>query len=137
MNTKARFWVAVLVLGTVILGFGQVSMATQTNAMSDRDIAVEECSSCHFFYPREMLPAFSWKKIIDNLDNHFGEDASFDKNSQAHTLTYLAAGRSTEIPLKITSTGWFKQRHGAGFKAMAGNSNIKLSNCGECHRSSF
>lgn len=119
----------------LFFGAGHMAEAADTSTESDKAVALEECGACHFFYPREMLPAFSWKKIVDSLDNHFGEDASLDGESQARILTYLAAGRSLEIPMQITKTGWFKQRHGGGFEKMAGNSNIKLSNCGKCHSS--
>ena len=33
-----------------------------------------ECSACHFAYPASMLPEASWKKIMESLENHFGED---------------------------------------------------------------
>ena len=33
----------------------------------------ENCGACHYVYQPGLLPSNSWKIILDNLDNHFGE----------------------------------------------------------------
>ena len=35
---------------------------------------LDECGACHLAYQPELLPKASWKKIMSNLKNHFGDD---------------------------------------------------------------
>lgn len=50
---------------------GDAVFAPVTHALTK-----EECSACHMAYPAGLLPARSWKKMMGELDRHFGEDAS-------------------------------------------------------------
>jgi len=54
-------------------------------------ITKDECSACHFAFPAAMLPQASWKKILRDLENHFGEDASLDAQTTQHIKEYLVA----------------------------------------------
>ncbi|MEZ4693642.1 MAG: hypothetical protein R2837_06565 [Aliarcobacter sp.] len=40
---------------------------------------MKECSY-HFAYPAGLLPSNAWNKMMNNLDNHFGDNASVDEN---------------------------------------------------------
>jgi len=126
------------VLAVVLIGGGvalsPVVNAATTNPLTDQELAKKECSDCHFFYDRQFLPAFSWKRIIDNLDDHFGDDATVDEPIRTRILSYMAGGRSTDIPMRITKSRWWLQAHGANFEAFAAKSNVKVGNCGACHR---
>jgi hypothetical protein len=33
----------------------------------------ETCRECHFAYQPELLPSASWQKILNQLDDHFGD----------------------------------------------------------------
>ena len=44
-------------------------------AAVSNDLYVKECGGCHFAYQPGLLPARSWNKIMDSLNNHFGENA--------------------------------------------------------------
>ena len=56
------------------------------------DAAVrDECGSCHLAYPPSMLPKSSWARIMGDLNNHFGDDASVDAATAEHIARYLAA----------------------------------------------
>ncbi|MBL4748386.1 MAG: hypothetical protein JKY17_06365 [Magnetovibrio sp.] len=118
----------------VTVAMSSPAWAAEKNILSDKDLAKKECGACHYFFSREFLPAFSWKKIIDTLDNHFGEDASLNEETRKRILTYMAAGRATEIPMRVTETGWWKQAHGASWKRLAAQGNVNVSECGNCHR---
>ncbi len=50
---------------------------------------VEECGSCHTAYAPGLLPARSWKKMMNELDKHFGEDASLEEPKQLAILRWL------------------------------------------------
>ncbi len=120
------------VLGAAAVVFtGQPAAAKK---LSDRKLAVKECGACHYFYSNRFLPAYSWKKIIDNLDNHFGEDASLDEASRKRILSYMVGNRSVDIPIRITDTGWWKQAHGTRVVMYAKKNKIRVSECGKCHR---
>ncbi|NWG40038.1 MAG: diheme cytochrome c [Hydrogenophilaceae bacterium] len=49
----------------------------------------EECSACHMAYPAGLLPARSWKKMMGELDRHFGEDASLTREVASGIEVYL------------------------------------------------
>ncbi len=49
----------------------------------------EECGSCHLAFSPAMLPASSWRRLMDNLKNHFGDDASVDADTAAKITRYL------------------------------------------------
>lgn len=102
--------------------------------LSEKKLAIKECGACHYFYPSKYLPAYSWKKIIDNLDNHFGEDASLDETSRKRVLSYMVGNRSVEIPIRITKTSWWKQIHGPRILASAKKRNMPVAECDKCHR---
>ena len=38
----------------------------------------QECAACHLAYPPGLLPAASWQRLMGNLPQHFGTDASLD-----------------------------------------------------------
>ncbi len=55
-----------------------------------RDALVkEECGSCHLAFSPAMLPASSWQRMMADLSNHFGDDASVDADTAAKITRYL------------------------------------------------
>ena len=51
----------------------------------------QECSSCHVAYQPWMLPAGSWQRIVNNLERHFGTDASLDDATVKQLEQWLTA----------------------------------------------
>lgn len=51
----------------------------------------DECGSCHLAFPPSMLPARSWQRMMGDLKNHFGDDASLDPDVAARITEYLVA----------------------------------------------
>ena len=109
----------------------------------------DECSACHFAYPASMLPEVSWKKIMGNLENHFGEDASLDTETNQHITQHLVAQagdtklrnsnfvRGLDLqnpPIRITETKYWIRLHPAISKEylQSGLAGLK-SNCAVCH----
>jgi hypothetical protein len=41
------------------------------------------------FIPPNLLPKKSWEKMMGNLENHFGDDASIDEEANKNILAYL------------------------------------------------
>ncbi len=54
-------------------------------------VVKEECGSCHLAFAPSMLPARSWQRMMGQLDNHFGDNASVDPATAEKILNYLVA----------------------------------------------
>jgi mono/diheme cytochrome c family protein len=114
----------------------------------------EECSACHFAYQPGLLPARSWKKLLDSkaLADHFGENAELGEEVRLEIEKYAVANAADEsnykrsrklmasipnksTPLRITETPYIKEKHSEIPKELiAGNPQVKsLSNCNHCH----
>ncbi len=128
-------------LGALLL-VGTTTAYAGVNPVKDA-ITLEECSACHIAYPSGLLPKASWRKILNNLGDHFGEDASLDDATTKHIRDYLTSHASTRLStnasnptLRITEFNWFNQIHSARRRAYAkSHSNIgTISNCAGCHR---
>jgi hypothetical protein len=111
----------------------------------------EECGVCHFAYQPGLLPAASWDRLMNGLEDHFGENAELDADTGAQLRAYLVAnaadrvnsGRSPGIanslrgdaPLRITETLYFKRQHDEiPARAVVDNPEIgSFSRCDACH----
>lgn len=114
----------------------------------------EECSACHFAYQPGLLPARSWKKLLDSkaLADHFGENAELgedvrleiekyavanaaDKSNYKRSRKIMASLSDKATPLRITEIPYIKRKHGEiPQKLITGNPRVKsLSNCNQCH----
>lgn len=110
----------------------------------------EECGSCHFSYPSNLLPKESWSKMMADLENHFGEDASLEEGDQQKILLYLTqnsrsynASRKTkrmyqdssgQLPTKITETRYFRGEHDELSASVFRRKSIRTpANCTACH----
>ncbi|MEB4591676.1 diheme cytochrome c [Candidatus Thiothrix sp. Deng01] len=103
-----------------------------------------ECSACHIAYPPGLLPAASWREMMDTLGDHFGSDASLDAETVAKILPFLEQNAAPERKaesttdgkpvLRITETRWFKREHDEVSPATWKNPAVKsASNCMACH----
>jgi len=114
---------------------------------------INECGSCHMAYQPEFLPKRSWKKIMSRLNDHFGSDATFDKEDEKKVLKYLLAnaGDTKEVtkeykefiesinknktPLKISEIPYFKKEHKKIAKKFITQEEVKsFANCAACHK---
>lgn len=103
-----------------------------------------ECASCHIAYPPGMLPAASWKRLMSDLPNHYGSDASIDDKTLGELTRWLEAHAGTHKRLRgdatappedrITRSRWFVREHdeipAATWKRAAIGS---AANCAACH----
>ncbi|WP_295438882.1 diheme cytochrome c [uncultured Thiodictyon sp.] len=111
-----------------------------------------ECGGCHFAYQPGLLPAAAWGRIMNTLDQHFGDDASLDPALKDELLAYLdanaadrsggkragsfAAGKITGDGLpRITQTTYFKRKHHeVPIRYVKDNAQVKsFSACAACH----
>lgn len=98
-----------------------------------------ECSSCHIAYPPGLLPATSWKKLMADLDFHFGTNASLSPQDAKAITDFLVKNSSNRwtsksSPQRITQSKWFTQKHGEIASSVWKRASVKSrSNCNACH----
>lgn len=115
-------------------------------------IFVNECGSCHTAFAPGLLPARSWRKMMAELAEHFGEDASLDEPVRLALLKELetlaadgpqanmrmrrinAAIPAGAAPQRISDTGYFKYMHDEVPKYVWKRKQIGTpGNCIACH----
>ncbi|MDP1611768.1 MAG: diheme cytochrome c [Sulfuritalea sp.] len=91
-----------LALGLLVLGFSAIvlgrAQAGGSNyfAPVNNPVVKEECGSCHLAFAPSMLPASSWQRMMANLKNHFGDDATVDAQTAAAITDYLVANAADQ-----------------------------------------
>lgn len=109
-----------------------------------------ECGACHLAYPPGMLPARSWARLLEGLDDHFGENAELDPEVRVSLGRWLeenAAERGThstsrkalksargDTPLRISDLRFIRHEHDELEPAIFRRPAVKtVANCGACH----
>ena len=131
----------------LMIGLGSFHLVSADEKVNQTKIPVspkyqQECAACHIAYPAGMLPAASWKRLMNNLPNHFGTDASLDKASvqQISQWLQLYGGSykrvTTEAPQdRITKSAWFIRKHDEVSAQTWKLAAVKSpSNCMACHQ---
>ena len=113
----------------------------------------KECGACHMTFQPQLLPERSWVAIMSDLENHFGEDASLDKESAHRIEGYLVDNAADTVfnrffgneilrgvkrgqtPMRITELPYWVHEHSedlspAVWKRPDVNSK---ANCRACH----
>lgn len=83
---------------------------------SQRALWESECGSCHIAYPARFLDAETWQRLMTNLGDHFGDDASLDQETSSLILHYLQRhasrhSRHRARSMRISDTAWFRHEH--------------------------
>ncbi|MCK9473113.1 diheme cytochrome c [Sulfurimonas sp.] len=113
---------------------------------------VKECGACHFAYQPGLLPSNAWQKMMSNLENHFGSDASlakedFDsiskylnKNSAEKFMNYKRSARIVnslrvgEVADSISKTPYMIEKHKDIREDFIIQEEVKgIFNCTACH----
>lgn len=113
----------------------------------------EECGSCHFAYQPGLLPKRSWRKIMTNLEDHYGDNAELDSLDQQVLLDYVIDNSadnapyrrsrkimrsmvSSFIPERIINIPYIKRKHkDIPNRFIQGNKEIQsMSQCEKCHQ---
>jgi len=120
------------------------------NYQQEHALFVSECSSCHILYPPFLLPRASWQMMMNDLENHFGDDASLEREDMLSIKSYLlshAAQSSTKEAahyileslenndtIAVTKTPYWIKRHKDIDKNIFTSKKVgKKSNCKACH----
>jgi hypothetical protein len=106
---------------------------------------VKECGSCHVAFPPQLLDAQDWRNVMNNLDKHYGDNATLNDPARqeiadflvrnADTRGYSSGANSARWPLpKLTKTDWFKHEHHKVTNTLWTGPTVRSpSNCGACH----
>jgi len=110
----------------------------------------ETCGECHFAYQPGLLPSASWLKILDQLDDHFGEGLDIDSETLIIISDYLVASgaekssakRSMKImrslgnqmPMRISDIPYIREKHHELNPEIYNRKSIgSPGNCTACH----
>lgn len=131
--------------------FTQGGYKKQEYAMLHEDF-YNECGSCHITYPPYLLPKKSWALMMDDLENHFGDDASIDKMTNISIRSFLEKNSSenstheaafkilktlkeNHSTIAITKTPYWEKRHKDIDEKIFLSKEVKSkANCSACHQ---
>lgn len=129
-------------------------------AMTDRTYQ-ESCGECHFAYFPGLLPARSWKRLMQpkNLENHFGENAELDESDRRYIEQWLMKNAATQLtfprykrsvkiarsvpedltPMRITEVPYIKRKHEEVIKFLEQRPDVNkrvrsMAFCNKCHQ---
>ncbi|KAA0592379.1 nitrate/TMAO reductase-like tetraheme cytochrome c subunit [Azospirillum lipoferum] len=96
----------------------------------------KECGECHMAFQPGLLPAVSWTRIMDGLQDHFGENASLPADTAAAIRSYLTqtAGSGDGRLIRITEQRWWLRKHDFEPSIWSRKTVKAKSNCEACHR---
>ena len=151
---------ATLIIASTVVIFSGISIADSDRyeygskrgnsgvAPVNNQLYKDECAACHFAYQPGLLPERSWRKMMDNLADHFGENAELDDADRQALTEYLATNaadhsnyrrlvkfmrsiRRSETPERIIDVSYFKSKHREVPRRVL--KKVSLSNCQQCH----
>ncbi len=130
---------------------GRYATAQVRGMAEETALYKEECGSCHMAYPPQLLPPASWEKMMNGLEDHFGENAELDSATRQQIALFLekmSTPRRGEyrrllrnldpnrVPLRITEMTYFKRKHHEiPERLVRGNDKVRsFSQCDACHQ---
>jgi hypothetical protein len=110
----------------------------------------EACGECHLAYQPELMPSGSWQKILDQLDDHFGEELEVDPDTIKTISEYLKTNSAekslskrskkimrslgNQVPMRITDIPCIRREHHELDPELFKRKSIgSLANCTACH----
>lgn len=144
-----RNWIVAIVL----LGAALPARADERMPQVANETVKKECGACHMAFQPQFLPRESWRRIMDTLPDHFGENASLPEGVRRQVEAYHLANaadvtRSREgrkfyrsigngpAPLRITEVPrWVREHRGEVRPSAWSDPRVKSkANCPACHR---
>jgi cytochrome c2 len=144
-----------LIVAGLLMAGSQLAMASGRGsdvAAVDNQKYAKECGSCHMAYQPGFLPERSWRKLMESLHDHFGENAEVvdadrqeltdylvknaaERSNSKRTAQFLHSIPKAETPLRISKVPYFVKEHREVANKVKGNDKVKsLSQCEVCHQ---
>lgn len=119
--------------------------------LTDNSLWREECGACHLAFHPSLLPARSWKALMQEQAFHFGEDLVLEKDTIKEIETFLVENAAeqglteaawkinrsishTETLLRITETPYWTKKHQEISDAAWKNPKVNgKADCAACH----
>lgn len=119
--------------------------------LADNELWREECGSCHLAFHPSLLPARSWKAMMEGQALHFGEDLFLEQESITLIQEFMTGNAAeqfateaawkinnsippNEAPLSITETAYWQDKHNEIPEGIWEHPEVKgKSNCIACH----
>ena len=150
MSDRSKVYLTAATAAAMVLVSTVVQADERYRPVKD-PVVIEECGACHMVFQPQMLPKKSWVKIMDTLNNHFGEDASLDLKLVRHIKEYhvnnaansrwlngkFMRGLSDDsAPLRITETPrWIREhKREVPQRAWSDPKVRSKANCRACHK---
>lgn len=100
-----------------------------------------ECGSCHLPFSPRLLTAPDWKRVMNSLERHYGDNATLDETTRRDIEAFLlrnGASRSqmaaASDPPRLTSSVWFRREHRQIREQVWRDPRVKTpANCAACH----
>lgn len=119
------------------LAYAEVSAGEIERVPPLRDaMTAKECGECHMAFQPALLPAGSWMRIMEKLENHFGDDATLPSDMANRIRDHLTAhsGRAGDpTNVRITEQSWFVGEHRFPARVWQRPEIKAKSNCPACH----
>lgn len=127
------------------------ALADQVRPVTDPE-TLKACGECHMAFQPAFLPARSWTRMMGQLSDHFGDNASMAPDKAERIRQVLVAGAAdtaggkagrkalrglspSDTPLRITETPRFVAKHEhIAAREWARPEVMTKSNCAACHR---
>lgn len=131
-----------LLLATLLLQTSAWAYDNSPSAVAGAALYRQECTACHVAFPPRGLPASSWQRLMGQLPQHFGSDASLDATTTEQLSRWLqahaATGSRASVPPpqdRLTRTQWFLREHDEIGSAVWKRPAVgRASNCAACHQ---
>jgi hypothetical protein len=99
-----------------------------------------ECGGCHLPFAPALLSAPDWRRVMAQLDRHYGDNAGLDEETRRQIEAFLLrhAGGSRVAgagdPPRLTRTDWFRREHRKVPESIWRDARVmSASNCAACH----
>ena len=164
-GAKVRMYalIAVVMLGVIVVSAAYYfrGYVTQTDtkpfipftspALPSNAIWEAECGECHLAFHPTLLPARSWRRMMEQQAEHFGDDLAYDEETISEITEFLVTNAAEsglteaahkikrsvpagETPLGITATQYWKRKHEEINEKYWKASSVKSkANCTACH----
>ena len=139
-----------LALALLLVAVSGLAQADDRVAPVTDAVVGKECGACHMAFPAGLLPARSWRRLLADQADHFGEDLGLTPETSDLIAGYLVANAGDTArrglaakymrwvapdgtPIRITENPAFLRKHPFPDSTWRDPKVVTKSNCIACH----